>query len=125
MWTPSTIALVPSCAARSMIALTPTETAAVCSRNPTITVSCVRAGGSLRAASASNDDVYSVGISSWVSVDRMTSRTASVATTRTMFNRTASRVAIVDFPTPVAPPIITTRGTSSDRTSSHRRKFRA
>jgi hypothetical protein len=55
----------------------------------------------------------------------MTSRTASVATTLTMLNCTASRVAMVDFPTPVAPPIITTRGTSRVRTSSHRRKFLA
>jgi hypothetical protein len=43
----------------------------------------------------------------------MTSRIASVATTRTIPSRAASWVAIVDFPTPVAPPIRITSGTSS------------
>src|SRR3989442_1637490 len=54
---------------------------------------------------------------------RMTSRTASVATTRTMPSRAASWVAMVDLPTPVAPPIRITSGTSSCTMSFHRRKF--
>ena len=105
--------LVPSTATRSSSAVIPTAaTAAVCSRNPTITLSAGLGGGSRSAASASNDDVYSVGISWLVSMARMTSRIVSLPATRTMPSRTASWVAIVDFPTPVAPPISTTRGTS-------------
>ena len=65
----------------------------------------------------------SVGISSDDSIERMTSRIASVATTRTMFRRAASCVAIVDLPTPVVPPIRITSGTSSSSTSRHRRRF--
>ncbi len=45
-------------------------------------------------------DVCSVGISSGENIDRMTSRIASVATTRTMPSRAASCVAIVDLPDP-------------------------
>ena len=115
--------LVPSVAARSISASMPTETAAVCSRNPTIRASAAFDGGSRSAASAWNDDVWSVGISSGESIDRMTSRIASVATTRTMPRRAASCVAIVDLPTPVAPPIRITSGTSRRSTSRHRTKF--
>ena len=115
--------LVPSSAARSINALIPTATAAVCSRNPTISGSASLVGGSRSAASASNDDVWSVGISSGENIERMTSRMASVATNRTMPSRAASWVAMVDLPTPVAPPIRITSGTSSFSTSRHRRKF--
>ena len=62
-------------------------------------------------------------MSSGESMERMTSRMASVATTRTMPNRVASCVAIVDFPTPVAPPIKMTSGTSRPSTERHRTKF--
>ena len=62
-------------------------------------------------------------MSSGESIERMTSRIASVATTRTMPRRAASWVAIVDLPTPVAPPIRITSGTSSRSTSRHRTKF--
>ena len=70
-------------------------------------------GGSRSAVSAWNDDTCRVGISSAESIARMTSRIASVATTRTIPRRAASWVAIVDLPTPVAPPIRITSGTSS------------
>jgi hypothetical protein len=43
--------------------------------------------------------------------------------TRTIPSRAASWVATVDFPTPVAPPITITSGTSSAVTSCHRTKF--
>ena len=66
-----------------------------------------------------------MGISSGESIDRITSRIASVATTRTMPRRAASWVAIVDLPTPVVPPIRITSGTSSRSTSRHRTKFLA
>ena len=95
------ITLVPSRAARSIRARIPTATAAVCSRNPTMTGSTGR--GSRSAVSASNDDVYRVGISSPENMARMTSRTASVGITRTIPSRAAICVAMVDFPTPVAP----------------------
>ena len=111
--------LVPSIAARSSSAFTPTATAAVCSRNPTTTAS--RDGGSRRTCPASNDEACSDGMSSRENIARITSRMASVATTRTIPSRAASCVAIVDFPTPVAPPISTTIGTSSASTSRHRR----
>ena len=117
--------LVPSVAARSIRALIPTDTAAVCSRNPTTSASAVLIGGSRIARSAWNDDTCSVGISSGESIARMTSRIASVATTRTMPRRAASWVAIVDFPTPVAPPIRITTGTSRCSTRCHRTKFDA
>ena len=117
------IRLCPSRAARSISASIPTDTAAVCSRKPTMTLSSDRPGGSRSASPAANEDVYSVGINASVNMARMTSRIASVATTRTMFSRTASCVASVDLPTPVAPPISTTIGTSSARTSSHFRKL--
>jgi hypothetical protein len=105
------------------MALIPTATADVCSRKPTMTLSAGRGGGSRRAESASNEEVYSVGMSSLESMARMTSLMASVATTRTMPRRAASWVAMVDLPTPVAPPINTTRGTSRLPISCHRRKF--
>ncbi len=113
------IMLMPSTAARSSRASTPTATADTCSRNPTTTASLV--GGSRKASPASNDDMYRAGISSLENTPRMTSRTASVATTRTMPRRVASWVAMVDFPTPVAPPISTIRGMSRASTSRHRR----
>src|SRR5918992_1625527 len=61
-WAPSMMTLVPSTADRSIRARSPTATAAVCSRNPTMTRSTVRVGGSRSAESASKDDVYRVGI---------------------------------------------------------------
>ena len=67
------IRLVPSTAARSSRASIPTETADVCSRNPTTTRRPL-VGGSRSASSASNDDVYRVGISSLENSARMTSR---------------------------------------------------
>ena len=115
--------LVPSVAARSISALMPTATAAVCSRNPSRRASAELPGGSRSAWSAWNEDVCSVGMSSGESIERMTSRIASVATTRTMPSRAASCVAIVDLPTPVAPPIRITSGTSRRSTSRHRTKF--
>ena len=115
--------LVPSTAARSTRARMPTATAAVCSRNPTMTRSVGLGGGSRSVASASKEDAYSVGMSSLVKRARMTSRMASVATTRTMPSRTASWVAMVDFPTPVAPPIMMTRGTSRFLISRHLSQF--
>ena len=101
----------------------PTATAAVCSRNPTMTASLD--GGSRSTAPASNDEECSDGISSCENSARITSRIASVATTRTTPSRVASWVAIVDFPTPVVPPISTTSGTSSASISRQRWKFRA
>ena len=83
----------------------------------------MRVGGSSSTAPASNDDVYSVGMSWLVSMARMTSRTASLPETRTIPRRTASWVAMVDLPTPVAPPINTTSGTSSFSIDCQRRKF--
>ena len=120
---PSMIRCVPSIAARSTSACTPTATAAVCSRNPTTTSSFD--GGSRRTEPASNDDACSVGMSSWENSARITSRIASVATTRTIPSRVASWVASVDLPTPVAPPISTTSGTCSASISRQRWKFRA
>ena len=115
--------LVPSVAARSTNALIPTATAAVCSRKPSSSASDEVPGGSRSARSAWNDDVCSVGINSDESIERITSRIASVATTRTMPSRAASCVAIVDLPTPVVPPIRMTSGTSRRSTSRHRTKF--
>ena len=115
--------LVPSAAARSIKALIPTETAAVCSRNPSVSASAVFVGGSRSASSAWNDETCRVGISSGDSIARMTSRIASVATMRTMPSRAASWVAIVDLPTPVAPPIRITSGTSRFSISRQRTKF--
>ena len=117
------IRCVPSIAARSTSACTPTATAAVCSRNPTTTSSFD--GGSRRTEPASNDDACSVGMSSWENSARITSRIASVATTRTIPSRVASWVASVDLPTPVAPPISTTSGTCNASISRQRWKFRA
>ena len=101
----------------------PTATAAVCSRNPTTTSSFE--GGSRSTEPASNDDACNVGMSSWENSARITSRIASVATTRTMPRRVASCVASVDLPTPVAPPISTTSGTFNASISRQRSKFRA
>ena len=123
MCAPSITMLVPSVAARSISALMPTATAAVCSRKPSSSASDVVPGGSRSAWSAWNDDVCRVGISSDDSIERITSRIASVATTRTMPSRAASCVAIVDLPTPVVPPIRITSGTSRRSTSRQRRKF--
>src|ERR671922_61639 len=81
-WAPSMTVLdclAPSTAARSMSACTPTATAVVCSRNPTMTLSAGRGGGSRRAESASKEEVYSVGMSSRENSARMTSRMGSVA----------------------------------------------
>ena len=54
-----------------------------------------------------------------VNSERMTSRMASVGMTRVMPSRLASMVAIVDFPTPVAPPSKMTSGTSRRLTVCH------
>jgi hypothetical protein len=70
--------------------------------------------------SAWNDDTCRVGIISAESIARITSRIASVAITRTMPSLTASCVAIVDLPTPVAPPIRITSGTSRSSICRHR-----
>ena len=82
----------------------PTETALTCSRNPTTRRSPGEDTGIRRAASALNDETYRVGISSWETAARSTSRMASVEITRVMPSRAASCVATVDLPTPVAPP---------------------
>ena len=122
-WTPSITMLVPSAAARLISASMPTETAAVCSRKPATSAS-ERRVGSRTTVSVWNDETWSVGISSAESIERITSRIdPSVATTRTMPSRCARCVAIVDFPTPVAPPIRITSGTSSRSTSCHRPKL--
>ena len=60
-----------------------------------------------------------MGISSSVNIDRMTSRMASVGMIRVMPSRPASWVAMVDLPTPVAPPIRMMRGRSIRFTTCH------
>ena len=69
--------------------------------------------------SASKLDVCSVGISSSLNIDRMTSRMASVGMIRVMPRRPASWVATVDLPTPVALPMRMISGRSMRLTTCH------
>ena len=56
---------------------------------------------------------------SLVNAERNTSRIASVGMTRVIPSRLASMVAMVDLPTPVAPPSSTTSGSSRRLTICH------
>ena len=64
----------------------------------------------MRAVSASKEEVWIVGMRLSEKKARMTSLMASVETMRTMLSRPASMVDMVDFPTPVEPPMRITRG---------------
>ena len=73
--------------ALALLLLIPTETAAVCSRNPATSAS-ERRVGSRTTVSVWNEETCNVGISSAESIDRITSRIdPSVATTRTIPRR--------------------------------------
>ena len=84
-----------------------------------MTGSAFRGSGWRTRWTASKLDVWSVGISSSVNIDRMTSRMASVGMMRVIPSRPASWVATVDFPTPVAPPMRMMRGRSMRFTTCH------
>ena len=118
-WAPSTMRSVPSETARLTRASMPTATADTCSRNPMMTGSALRGSGWRTRRAASNDDVCRLGNRSAVNIDRMTSRMASVGMTRVMPSRLASMVAMVDLPTPVAPPSRITSGRSRRCTICH------
>ena len=119
MCAPSMMRSVPSDTARLTRASMPTDTADVCSRKPMITGSALRGSGWRTRRAASNDEVCRLGNRSAVNIDRMTSRMASVGMTRVMPSRLASMVAMVDLPTPVAPPSRITSGRSRRCTICH------
>ncbi len=120
MCTPSIIMFTPSWTARLMTRSTPVDTAAVCSRKPTMTGFAPRGTGTLSALHASNVLSCSAGSRSREKMPRMTSRTASVDVMRVMPRRCAISVAMVDFPTPVVPPIMMMSGLSILPSSSRR-----